>query len=280
MEPAPPGNPIVGLLLPLVLIIFALWSIRRSSKKRPTFSACPICKENVQFSLGFQGGKRGHFKTVHPEYWKLLRKWIVIETVIALTAVFSIFPLLIYNIIPSRGPPSILTPIGMAIWVAVTFSILGIAIAHGSRIRRRFRGEWSEKHPLYQRTYGNLRGIEVEIRPVGGKTRTAMVSAAEFLLNPIAPVLTQLAGKFIERRVRRSRLDRFEKDTLWFYNGLDQLVSIEVKNLPAEIVDEQRIRISLKKGRMDLKTENSADLNLALSILNPARVNPALSPAR
>lgn len=279
MAPAPPGNPIAGLLLAFVLMIFALWSIRRSSKKRPAFHACPICKENVQFSLGFQGGKRDHFKTAHPEYWRLLRKWVVIESVIALTAMISIFPLLIYNIIPSRGPPSILTPIGIAVWAAVTFSALGVAIAHGSRIRRHFRQEWSEKHPLYQRTYGNLRGIEVEIKPVGGKTRTAIVSAAEFLFNPIAPVLTQVAAKFIERRVRRSRLDKFENDTLWFYNGLDQLVSWEVKNLPTEIVDEQRIRISLKNGRIDLRTETSADLSLALSIINPVRVNP-LDPSR
>ena len=148
---------------------------------------------------------------------------------------------------------------------------------HQTRGRRRFKEEWFEKHPPYQRTYGNLRGIEVDIRTVQGKTRIAIGSAVEFLFNPIAPVFTHLAGKFIERRARKSRLDRFEDGSLWFYNGLDMLVPVDVKNVPPEIVDEQRIRLSLKKGRLELRTDNSADLNLALSILSPVHMTRTLN---
>ena len=276
MAPAPPPNPIIGLVVPLLLVIFALWSIRRSSKRRPTFNACPICKENVQFRLGFQRGMMGHFRAQHPEYRRWLRKWIVINTTVMLTAIISIFPLLYYNVIPARPTATSLTPIGIAAWAAVTFSAMAAGILHQTRGRRRFKEEWIEKHPLLQRTYGNLRGIEVEIKSVQGKTRIAIVSAIEFLFNSIAPVLTNLAAKFIERRVRISRLDRFENGRLWFYNGFDMLVLLDVKNVPLEILDEQRVVVSLKKGRIELKTENSADLNLALSILNPARAAPTL----
>ncbi|HVH15142.1 MAG TPA: hypothetical protein VNA15_05420 [Candidatus Angelobacter sp.] len=206
---------------------------RRSSKKRPTFNACPICKENIRFSLGFQRGMRSHFKTMHPEYWRVLKKWTVIQSMTTFPALFSIFPLLIYNIIPSRGPPSILTLIGTAVWAAVMFSIFGVTVAHAFRIRSRFREKWSEKHPLYQRTYGNLRGIEVEIRSARGKARTTITIGLEFLFNPLAPVFTHIAGKFIERRARKSRLDRFEDGRLWFYNGLDMLVSFGRKERPA-----------------------------------------------
>ena len=69
MASASSPNPIVGLLLPLILLIALIWSIRRSAKKRPVFYPCPICDENIRFSLGFQAGMRGHFKTVHTDYW-------------------------------------------------------------------------------------------------------------------------------------------------------------------------------------------------------------------
>ena len=46
------------------------------------------------------------------------------NTVVALTGMLSIFPLLIYNIIPSRTATAY-TGIGIAIWAAVTFTALG-----------------------------------------------------------------------------------------------------------------------------------------------------------
>jgi len=67
---------------------------------------------------------RGHFKTVHPDYWKWLRKWIAINTLVAFTAMISIFPLLIYNIILSRTATAY-TFVGIGIWMAVTFSAFG-----------------------------------------------------------------------------------------------------------------------------------------------------------
>ena len=104
MASAPSPNPIVGLLIPLILIVVVIWSIRRSAKRIPVFHPCPICTENIRFNLGLQGGMRGHFKSVHTDYWKWLRRWIAINTLVAFTGMFSIFPLLIYNVIPSRPP--------------------------------------------------------------------------------------------------------------------------------------------------------------------------------
>ncbi|TMI19556.1 hypothetical protein E6H32_01745 [Candidatus Bathyarchaeota archaeon] len=104
MASAPSPNPIVGLLIPLILIVVVIWSIHRSAKRIPVFHPCPICTENIRFNLGLQGGMRGHFKSVHTDYWKWLRRWIAINTLVAFTGMFSIFPLLIYNVIPSRPP--------------------------------------------------------------------------------------------------------------------------------------------------------------------------------
>jgi hypothetical protein len=68
MSSASSSNPIVGLVIPLVLIISAVWAMRRSAKKKPTFNPCPIYNENIQYSVGFQRGMMGHFKAEHPEY--------------------------------------------------------------------------------------------------------------------------------------------------------------------------------------------------------------------
>ncbi len=52
------------------------------------------------------------------------------------------------------------------------------------------------------------------------------------------------------------------------------LVSIDVGTVAPVMVDEQRIRIALKKGQVELKTENSADLNLIMSVLNTTQTVP------
>ncbi len=256
-------NPIVGLLLPLILIVVVIWSVRRSAKKIPVFHPCPICNENVRFSLGLQRGMRGHFKTVHSDYWKWLRKWIAINTVIAFTAVISVFPLLIYDIIPSRTATSY-TFLGIAIWAGVTFSVLGAGALHQHRGRRKFGEEWSQKHPLYQRTYGNLRGIEVAVSPVQGRARSAM----GFIIDPITSAVLHITMFFVARKARMSRLDRYENGRLWLYNGFGQLVAMDVKTPEPRMVDEQRLRIALKKGQVELRTENSADLGLIRSVLS------------
>ena len=263
MASAPAPNPIVGLVIPLILIVVVIWSIRRSAKKIPVFHPCPICNGNVRFSLGLQRGMRGHFKTVHSDYWKWLRKWMAINTVIPLTGMLSIFPLLIYNIIPSRTATAY-TGIGIAIWAAVTFSTLAAGILHQYQGRRKFRDEWSQKHPLYQRRYGNLRGIEVAVSQVQGRAR----SAIGFIIDPIGSAVLHISMVFMTRKARVSRLDKYEDGKLWLYNGLGQLVVMDVKNPEPKMVDEQRLRIALRKGRVELRTENSADIGLIVSVLS------------
>jgi hypothetical protein len=44
-----------------------------------------------------------------------------------------------------------------------------------------------------------------------------------------------------------------------------------VKNPEPKIVDEQRLRIALKKGQVELKSENSADIGLIISVLSQPR---------
>jgi len=256
-------NPIVGLVIPLILIVVVIWSIRRSAKKIPVFHPCPICNENIRFSLGLQAGLRGHFKTVHSDYWKWLRKWMAINAIIALTGMLSIFPLLIYNIIPSRTATTY-TGIGIAIWAAVTFSALAAGVLHQYQGRRKFREEWSQKHPPYRRTYGNLRGIEVAVSPVQGRVR----SAIGFIIDPLASAAIHTMMVFMTRKARISRLDKYEDGRLWLYNGFGQLVTMDLKNREPRMIDERRLRIALKKGQVELRTENSADIGLIISVLS------------
>jgi hypothetical protein len=76
------------------------------------------------------------------------------------------------------------------------------------------------------------------------------------------------------RKAGKTKLDKYENGRLWFYNGFDMLVSIDVGTVAPVIVDEQRIRVALKKGQVELKTENSADLNLIVSVLNTRQTAP------
>jgi hypothetical protein len=267
-------NPIVGLLIPLILIIVVIWSIRRSAKKIPVFHPCPICNENIRFSLGLQAGSRGHFKAVHSDYWKWLRKWMAINTIMALTCVLLIFPLLIYNIIPSRTA-TVYTGVGISIWAALTFSALAGGILHQYRGRRRFKEEWFQKHRPYHPTYGNLRGIEVQIKEAPDKARSAIA----FLLDPIMAVPLHLTTVFINRKAGRARLDKYEDGRLWVYNGFGQLVAMDVKNPEPKMVDEQRLRIALKKGQVELRSENSADIGLIISILSKAQTSRTVDPS-
>jgi len=188
---------------------------------------------------------------------------MAINTVIPLTGMLSIFPLLIYNIIPSRTATAY-TGIGIAIWAAVTFSTLAAGILHQYQGRRKFRDEWSQKHPLYHRTYGNLRGIEVAVSQVQGRAR----SAIGFIIDPIGSAVLHISMVFMTRKARVSRLDKYEDGKLWLYNGLGQLVVMDVKNPEPKMVDEQRLRIALRKGRVELRTENSADIGLIVSVLS------------
>jgi hypothetical protein len=46
---------------------------------------------------------------------------------------------------------------------------------------------------------------------------------------------------------------------------------MDVKNPVPEIVDEKRLRIALNKGQVELRTENSADIALKISVLSQAQ---------
>jgi hypothetical protein len=166
---------------------------------------------------------KGHFKATHVEYWRSLRKWILINTVVMLTAVTSIFPLLYYNIIPARPTATALTPVGIAVWAALTFSAMGVSILHQTRVRRRFKEEWSQEHPLYQPTYGNLRGVEVQFKEIHGKIRTALGSGIEFLFNPIAPIALHITNAFVARKAGKTKLDKYENGQImvlqWFWHA-------------------------------------------------------------
>ncbi|HXL51428.1 MAG TPA: hypothetical protein VN949_06415, partial [Candidatus Limnocylindrales bacterium] len=133
-----------------------------------------------------------------------------------------------------------------------------------------FREEWSQKHPLYQRTYGNLRGIEVAVTPVQGRVRPAMA----FIIDPITSAVLHIMMVFIARKARTSKLDRYEGARLWLYNGFGQLVAIDAKNPEPRMVDEQRLRIALKKGQVEIRTDNSADLSQVISVLIQAQTAP------
>jgi hypothetical protein len=52
--------------------------------------------------------------------------------------------------------------------------------------------------------------------------------------------------------------------------------SRDVKNPEPGIVDEQLLRLVPKKGRVELRTENSADLALILSVIIPAQKAPTV----
>src|SRR5215471_12414450 len=185
----------------------------------------------------------------------------------------SIFPLLYYNVIPSRPTASALTPIGLAVYFAVAFSVLGVGIAHQTRGGRRFKQEWSEKHPLAQRTYGNLRGIEVQLKEIHGKLRTALASGIEIVVSPVSAVALHLTNAVVGRKAGKAKLDKYEHGSLWFYNGFNMLVSMELNEESPIMLDEERIRIALKKGQIELSIENSADLQFVLSVLNASQIH-------
>ena len=95
-----------------------------------------------------------------------------------------------------------------------------------------------------------------------------------FVIDPIASAVLHIMMVFIARKARMSRLDRYEDGRLWLYNGFGQLVTIDAKDSEPRMVDEQRLRIALKKGQVEIRTDNSADLSLILSVLSQAQTAP------
>jgi len=95
-----------------------------------------------------------------------------------------------------------------------------------------------------------------------------------FVIDPITSAVLHMMMLFMARKARTSRLDKYEDGKLWLYNGFGQLVALDAKNPEPRMVDEQRLRIALKKGQVEIRTDNSADLSLILSVLSQAQTAP------
>ncbi len=100
--------------------------------------------------------------------------------------------------------------------------------------------------------------------PVQGRVR----SAIGFIIDPLASAAIHTMMVFMTRKARISRLDKYEDGRLWLYNGFGQLVTMDLKNREPRMIDERRLRIALKKGQVELRTENSADIGLIISVLS------------
>ena len=95
-----------------------------------------------------------------------------------------------------------------------------------------------------------------------------------FVIDPITSAVLHMMMLFMARKARTSRLDKYEDGKLWLYNGFGQLVALDAKNPEPRMVDEQRLRIALKKGQVEIRTDNSADLSLILAVLSQAQTAP------
>jgi len=100
-----------------------------------------------------------------------------------------------------------------------------------------------------------------------------------FIIDPITSAVLHIMMVFIARKARMSRLDRYEEGRWWLYNEFNQLVAMELKDPEPRMVDEKRLRTALKKGRVELRTENSADLGLIISVLGHAQTTPTVDPS-
>ena len=259
---------IQGLLVSLLFIIFVLFYLRRASKKKRVYVVCPICHENIQF--GFRKGLPAHTKAVHNDYWRWRWKSGLFTLFSGIGGFAIFFTLIGLNIIPAHmGQENEWTFIGFGIFFICEFSLLGFGIAHQIRISRRVKNAWSEQHPLYQRSYGNLRGIEVQIKHLPGSLGKAW--AALTFLDPAT--IAVRAGLRLESWRRGKKLgtvilDKLQDGNLWYYDDtlFHVLTHVKIaKSAPID-VDDQRIRIALKRGRWEVRTENTADLELIRTV--------------
>ncbi len=87
-----------------------------------------------------------------------------------------------------------------------------------------------------------------------------------FVIDPITSAVLHIMILFMAKKARTSRLDRYEDGKLWLYNGFGQLVAMDARNPEPRMIDEQRLRIALKKGQ--------ADLSQVISVLIQAQTAP------
>jgi len=94
------------------------------------------------------------------------------------------------------------------------------------------------------------------------------------LLHPgsllVVPIIL-LLGRFTLRKVT---LDKFESSRLWLYDAFDTLTSFEVKSLSPSDFDTEIVLV-LERGSLEIKTENSADLESIRSVVRAAIIQPS-----
>ena len=95
------------------------------------------------------------------------------------------------------------------------------------------------------------------------------------LLHPasllVVPVIL-LLGRFTLRRVT---LDKLEDSRLWLYDAFDTLISFKVKSLSPSELGSEKVVLVLEKGSLEIRTENSADLENIRSVVRGAIIQPS-----
>ncbi len=149
--------------------------------------------------------------------------------------------------------------------IGFTVTILGAWA--GRPRRRRFREEWQEQHPLHERTYGNLKGIRAKVRVRTG-VPVDVATLPLSLLHPVLLLLEPIVLLFARFSMRKVTLDKFEEGRLWFYDRFGTSTSFEIKNVLTEQSSAERIGLELKKGSLEIRAENSSDLETVRNVLS------------
>ncbi len=234
-----------------------------------SFRRCPICNDNVPFgSLG--RGFRGHLRSEHPDYWRSSMRWSVAMGAVFVGWLIGFFPLLVLVIVPaSRTGEAAIMLYGFVGYFGIGFTVTILGAWSGRARRRRFREEWQEQHPLHERTYGNLKGIPAKLRVRTG-VPVDVATLPLRLLHPVLLLLEPIVLLFARFSMRKVTLDKFEEGRLWFYDRFGTFTSFEIKNLLPEQSSAERIVLELKKGSLEIRAENSSDLETVRNVLSTA----------
>lgn len=174
----------------------------------------------------------------------------------------SLFVLFILDIIPARTPTE-WTSIGIALWAIVGFSLIGIMIVSRAKGRRRFKEQWLREHHPLPRTFGNMHGIEASVKVILSKRDRALLS-----FTPDSVALQGVLALGAKMTLGQVKLDKFENGIISLYNSYDTLTQFQIENFQPTIIDEQRVRVKLKKGQLEIRIRNPLDLNRVVSLLS------------
>ncbi len=234
-----------------------------------SFRRCPICNDNVPFgSLG--RGFRGHLRSEHPDYWRSSMRWSVAMGAVFVGWLMGFFPLLVFVTVPaSRTGETAIMLYGFVGYFGIGFTVTILGAWSGRARRRRFREEWQEQHPLHERTYGNLKGIRAKLRVRTGVPLDVATLPLR-LLHPVLLLLEPIVLLFARFSMRKVTLDKFEEGRLWLYDRFGTFTSFEIKNLLPEQSSAERIVLELKKGSLEIRAENSSDLETVRNVLSTA----------